>query len=141
MHASHPHLEAGRIARLAVTMIRNAWLPCMVLLAIPSLLLAQADRERMSVRAKGALKAVAGGALQVIGEDGGQWIIRVDPTSRYNVFQGSADVRFLRPGMFVEFRNSFDKKGTPQSEVGDLKIFTPQEDSRLGLKADYPPGA
>jgi len=114
-------------------MIRNAWLPCIVLLTIPPLLLAQANRERKAVRAKGALKAVAGGAIQVVNEDGEQWVVKVDPRSKYNVFQGSADVRFLRPGMLVEFRNTFDKKGKAQSEVRALKVFSLREDTRLGV--------
>lgn len=112
---------------------RFAWLPCICLIMIPSLLLAQANDQRMTVQTKGALKAVAAGAIQVVSADGEKWVIKVDPRSKYNVFQGSADVSFLRPGMLVEFRNSFDKKGKPQGDVSSLKVFSPRDDSRLGL--------
>jgi len=104
-----------------------------LMLALPMCVLAQANRERTTVQAKGELKAVANGAIQVVGEDGEQWVVKVDPRSQYNVFQGSAELRFLRPGMFVEFRNSFDRKGKPQEEVRELKVFSPRQDSRLGL--------
>ena len=113
--------------------IRSTSLPIVLLLVLPSLLLGQAERERKTVQAKGALKAVAAGAIQIVSEDGEQWIVKVDPRSKYNVFQGSADVRFLRPGMLVEFQSSFDKKGKAQGEVAQLKVFSPREDSRLGL--------
>ncbi len=109
-------------------------LPCILLLALPTLAFGQAGRERMNVRTKGELQAVAAGALKVVDPDGAQWIVKVDPKSRYNVFQGSATVNFLRPGMFVSFRGSFDRKGKPQAEINQLKVFTPQEDSRLGVK-------
>jgi hypothetical protein len=117
-------------------MIRNTLLSCIVLLTSPSLLLAQADGERKMVTAKGALKAVArgGAAIQVVNEEGEQWIVKVDPKSKYNVFQGSADVKFLKPGMLVEFRSSFDKKGKATSEVRTLKVFSRREDTRLGVK-------
>lgn len=117
-------------------MIRNTLLPCIILLTIPSLLLAQADGERKMVKAKGALIAVARGgtAIQVVNEEGEQWIVRVDPKSKYNVFQGSADVKFLRPGMLVEFRSSFDRKGKAKSEISTLKVFSQREDTRLGVK-------
>lgn len=114
-------------------MNRNAWLSCVVLMTIPSLSFAQANAERKNVQAKGALKAVAAGAIQVVNAEGEQWVVKVDPRSKYNVFQGSADVSFLRPGMLVEFRNSFDKKGKPQGDVSALKVFSPRDDSRLGL--------
>jgi len=133
-HLPNKLLKAGRSARFRVMKMRNAWLPCLVLLTIPSLLAAQNNQERKTVRAKGALKAVAGGAIQIVSEDGEQWVVKVDPRSKYNVFQGSADVSFLKPGLLVEFRGSFDKKGKPQSQVSALKIFSPREDSKLGLK-------
>ena len=114
-------------------MIGNARLPCIILLIFPSLLLAQAKNERKMVQAKGELKAAARGVIQVVNEEGEQWFVKVDPKSK-KVFQGSAEVRFLRSGMLVEFRNSFDKKGKAQSEVRTLKVFSRREDTKLGLK-------
>jgi hypothetical protein len=114
-------------------MIRSAKLMCIILLTIPSLLLAQAKNERQTVKAKGELNAVARGVIHVVNEDGDQWFVKVDPKSK-NVFQGSAEVKFLRSGMLVEFRNSFDRKGKAQRQVRTLKLFSRREDTKLGLK-------
>ncbi len=129
----HQITKAGPRARITVMMIRNARLSCIILLTFPSLLLAQANNERKTVQAKGVLNAVARDVIQVVNEEGEQWFVKVDPKSK-NVFQGSADVRFLRPGMLVEFRSSFDKKGKAQSAVRTLKVFSRREDTKLGLK-------
>lgn len=92
-----------------------------------------ANPERLMVNAKGKITALAPGALQLQDAQGQTWMVQIDPRARELTFQGSAVAAFLRPGMFVDFRASCDQRGVAQEPVRQIKIFTPRENSQLGM--------
>jgi len=88
---------------------------------------------REIVRLRGKVEGIAGDAIAITTEAGETWKIQIDPRARDVAIHGSAEPSFLQPGMFVAFRGVFDKRGIPQDDVRALRIFTPREDSRLGV--------
>jgi hypothetical protein len=107
----------------------------------PALLIAtvvcaqQGERQRENVRAKGKLKGVRPGLLAVETSEGEQWLVKVDARPQNISFVASADPNWLRPGMLVKFKNTFDAKGKPQATVRQLEVISPRTDTKLGLIA------
>jgi hypothetical protein len=81
---------------------------------------------------KGVIKAIRPGFIQVISSKGDVWVVKIDPKLRNTRVVGHADPTWLRRGMFVEFKNRFDRRGQPTTVVTELKVFTPTEKTQLG---------
>ena len=129
---------------------RNAVVGCgavfLLLAAAPELVRAQnrqreqptrsrraAEQPKEQLTASGTIKAVYPGLLQIVTGDGQQWRIGVGARPLNISFTGAADKSWLRPGMFVQFTGSFNKRGQAQSPIQEVKAFTPREGFRIGV--------
>ena len=84
-----------------------------------------AEQPKEQLTASGTIKAVYPGLLQIVTGDGQQWRIGVGARPLNISFTGAADKSWLRPGMFVQFTGSFNKRGQAQSPIQEVKAFTP----------------
>jgi hypothetical protein len=94
------------------------------------------EPKREKFRETGTIHAVAPGVLQVKGEKGAQWLVKVPENPQAIQFLAAGSVEFLQPGMFVRFTNEFDKRGIPQKAVKQLTVFTPREGNKIGVFPD-----
>jgi len=62
-----------------------------------------------------------------------EWTIRVDSDPKEIIVRGEAEKGWVRPGMFVHFEATLDKKGVGQSEVSDVSVFTPTQQIQMGV--------
>jgi hypothetical protein len=126
-----------------------------LLLAVPALAQNQPGNGRgpnyqdlPEFKAKGTIKALAPGFLQVEVSDKEEWIVQVLPGNRGVRFVGSAEPDWLMPGMWVNFTTRFSPKGQALEPVKLLMVFTPgnnrgREEGPLqpGVKPLTNPGA
>ncbi|MFT7644049.1 MAG: hypothetical protein ACI9G1_005815, partial [Pirellulaceae bacterium] len=91
----------------------------------------QPPREKF--RKSATIHAVGPGFLQVKGEKGEQWLVKVPENPLAIQFQASGSAELLQPGMFIRFTNEFDKRGIPQNAVTKLTVFTPREGYEIGV--------
>ena len=91
---------------------------------------------REDVRAKATIKAVKPGLLGVVTAKGEQWWVKVDAQPQNVSFVASADKNWLRPGMLVRFKNTFDVKGKPLAAVDRIEVISRRADTKLGLIPD-----
>ena len=74
-------------------------------------------------------------------------MLAVEKNADEVVLRGTATPQWLRPGMAVSFRGDFfkNKSGQPQGDarepIKELKVFTPREDSALGIKEEAKRGS
>ena len=90
-----------------------------------------------NLNTSGVIKGLApGGFIHLVTEEGEQWIVKVEamPSSIY--YYAEAEASWLRPGMIVEFQGQFDEKGQAHSEIRDLAVITPREDTKFGITAE-----
>jgi hypothetical protein len=90
-----------------------------------------ANRER--VRLTGSLVDMRPGLLQVKDEEGQAWLVQMPRNLDQVSYVGTAKADWLRPGMWVRFRGSFNARGQMETPLGELSVFTPRRDDRLGL--------
>lgn len=93
----------------------------------------QRNVEREGVRLEGTLKALQPGLLQVEAKDGELWLIKVEAKGKDLLYTAAAKADWLRPGLWIRFRASFNQRGQLESELADVTVFTPREDQQLGL--------
>lgn len=104
-----------------------------------------AGQEKMkTVRAhvSGKLQGMQGDLLQVLGETGERWVVKLPRDKRNVVYENQADASVLQPGMLVQFSARLDKKGKARSEVEKLKVFTARDkNTEFGVIAEATGGA
>jgi len=82
----------------------------------------------------GTLTAAQAPLIKLKPEKGNQeWTIRVDSKPDEIVVRGEAEKGWVRPGMFVHFEATLDKKGVGQSAVSEVSVFTPTPQLELGV--------
>lgn len=91
---------------------------------------------RENVTAKGVVKGVRPGVLAIVTEQGEQWLVKVPDRPQDVSFVASANRSWLRPGMLVKFKNTFDVKGKPVALVRQLEVISLRADTQLGLIPD-----
>ncbi|MBI2478806.1 MAG: hypothetical protein HYV60_09275 [Planctomycetia bacterium] len=96
----------------------------------------QEDLPRENVMAKGVVKGVRPGVLAIVTEQGEQWLVKVPDRPQDVSFVASANRSWLRPGMLVKFKNTFDAKGRPVALVRQLEVISLRTDTQLGLIPD-----
>ena len=101
-------------------------------------LYAQADQDQSApaggleiAKLEGTLEALAGDRLKIKGADGAEYFIVLTPqtTLRYT---GTADAKFLRPGLMVRFDATFDvQQGITIKPISEIEIFRPLNQRRM----------
>ncbi len=78
----------------------------------------------------GSLEAFAGNQLKIKTEDDQEYfaILNNRTTLRY---KGTADAKFLRPGLLVRFSAPFDAAGVPQAALQALEVFKTVRQRRM----------
>ena len=120
----------------------SSWLAALTLLSVPADASAQQPLQipKDQISSAGTIKGVRNGVFHVANVGGDQWLLAVAEDAEEVVLRGTATADWLRPGMAVQFQGNFfkNKSGQPQGEarqpVGELKVFTPREDSKMGIK-------
>ncbi len=97
---------------------------------------AKQDIPKEQIQASGTIKGIRGGVLYVVTEDGGQWVVNIDPNSRRLGFAGSADAQWLRPGMFVEFNATVNAKGESTTPISIATVLTPTKENPPGISSE-----
>ena len=88
------------------------------------------------LRTSGTVQRVLRGALHIRTSNGDQWLVKVPEKAGQVQYTADAEANWLRPGMFVQFSGTFDKRGKAQAPIDQLTVFTPREGFRLGITAD-----
>lgn len=82
----------------------------------------------------GKLTAAQPPLIKIKPEKGNQeWTIRVDSKPDEIIVRGEAEKGWVRPGMFVHFEASLDKKGFGQAAVSEVSVFTPTPQLEMGV--------
>lgn len=95
---------------------------------------AQNDREDLETI--GRVMGMQGNMLQVEARDGVVWLVQMPNQMRNVTYRNTAGVKFLGPGVFVNFTGKFDKRGKMEGAVSTLKVFTPSSPDQLGVFPD-----
>ncbi|MDA1051120.1 MAG: hypothetical protein O3C40_11665 [Planctomycetota bacterium] len=96
----------------------------------------QEGAPRENVTATGVVKGVRPGLLAIVTEKGEQWLVKTPERPQSISYVASAERSWLRPGMLVKFKNSFDAKGKPVALVRQLEVISLRADTQLGLIPD-----
>lgn len=96
----------------------------------------QEGLPRETITAKGVVKGVRPGVLAVVTEQGEQMLVKVPDRPQDVSFVASANPSWLRPGMLVKFRNTFDAKGRPVATVRQLEVISLRAETQIGLIPD-----
>lgn len=80
--------------------------------------------------ATGVLSAMAGNQIKITTESKEEYfvVLSKDSTLRY---QGSADKKFLMPGLFVRFSTVLNQNGIAQTPLSNIEVFTPSSNRHL----------
>ncbi|MFA8016195.1 hypothetical protein [Bremerella cremea] len=82
----------------------------------------------------GTLTAAQAPLIKVKPEKGNtEWTIRVESKPDEIIVRGEAEKEWVRPGMFVMFQATLDKKGFGQEAVSEVSVFTPTPQIELGV--------
>lgn len=100
-----------------------------------------AQNEREELATIGRVMGIQGNMLQVEARDGVVWLVQLPNQMRNVTYRNTAGVKFLGPGVFVNFSGKFDKRGKMEGSVSTLKVFTPQSPDQLGIFPDALGGA
>ena len=110
--------QRARLAGVAIVLT--------ALLAAPAFAQNQPNiRDLPEFRAKGTIKGLAPGYLQITTAKNEEWIVQVMPNNRGVRFVGSAEPDWLMPGMWVNFTTRFSAKGQALEPVKLLMVFSP----------------
>ena len=134
---------------MAITRLLPTLLALVTVLALVSISSAQRPIQvpKDQISSAGKIKAVQNGVFHVANVGGDQWLLAVEPDADEVVLRGTATPQWLQPGMPVRFQGNFfkSKSGQPQGEarepVTELKVFTPREDSKIGVKEEAKRGS
>ncbi len=86
---------------------------------------------------KGKVEEVGNGFLKVQCSDKLIYV-KVDPQRTKVQCTGTADRKFIKPGLLVRFTAEIDKRGTVQDDIESLAIVTPSETAQPGIHSDIP---
>lgn len=87
-----------------------------------------------TVELEGTLDAVAGERLKLKAEDGTDYFIVLTPKTMLK-YAGTADAKFLRPGLMVRFDATFDtQKGIAIKPVSEIEVFRPTRARRMSAE-------
>ncbi|MBI1248369.1 hypothetical protein GC197_11100 [bacterium] len=62
-----------------------------------------------------------------------EWVIRVESKPDEISVKGEAERGWVKPGMFVTFDATLDKKGMGQEPIGEVSVFAPGPTIQLGV--------
>ena len=82
--------------------------------------------------AEGTVRAVMPGRVQMLTDSTQNWVILLDPKTVIHV-TGTAEIDFLRVGMFIRFTAEVDKRGLVKEKLKRLTIFTPSQQDPPGI--------
>ncbi len=117
-------------------MRHNCGISVLFTIFVASIALGQEGAPRENVQANGVVKGVRPGLLAVVTERGDQLLVKVPDRPQSVSFVASAERSWLRPGMLVRFKNSFDAKGNPAALVRQLEVISPRADTQIGVIPD-----
>lgn len=127
-------------------MLRPALLQSLVAFAVltPTAVLGQgrppaAAQQPLSF--DGTLQGLQPGVLLVVNEGGEQWLVKAPARPENIIYQASAHPSWLQPGMYVQFKGTFDQRGQAVKPVAQLTVITPKADTRIGAFPDASIGA
>ena len=80
---------------------------------------------------KGELEALQGYTLKIKDEAGETLMVMANPQMCSINYSGEAEPEFLTPGLMVRFTATFDSKGIPTHQIGELEIFSPVRKRRM----------
>lgn len=92
--------------------------------------------QREDLETIGRVMGMQGNLMQVEARDGVVWLVQLPDRMRNVTYRNTAGVKFLSPGVFVNFTGKFDKRGKMEGSVSMLKVFTPQSPDQLGVFPD-----
>lgn len=93
----------------------------------------QPNVEWENVELSGVIKGMQGSLIQVATSETEQWLVHVEARPQDVMYQGTADVAFVQPGMLVEFKAKVNKRGQAADPVTELAIFTVREGRGVGM--------
>lgn len=105
-------------------------------ISVASIGTSQEGQPRENITATGVIKGIRPGVLAVVTEQGEQWLVKVPDRPQDVSLVASANPNWLRPGMLVRFKNTFDAKGRPVATVRQLEVISLRADTQLGLIPD-----
>ncbi|MEO8497343.1 MAG: hypothetical protein ABI614_19910 [Planctomycetota bacterium] len=94
------------------------------------------ELPREMLTASGVVKGVRPGVLAIVTEQGEQMLVKTPERPQSISFLASAERSWLRPGMLVKFKNSFDAKGKPVALVRQLEVISLRPDTQVGVIPD-----
>lgn len=97
-------------------------------------------QEMPPIDLTGTVHGVAPDALQVLNTANEPYLVGWNPETVKLTITGTAEVAYLRPGVWVRFNAEVDRKGLIEQPVAELTIFTPNDIARPGLFLDSGPG-
>lgn len=111
---------------LVVSVILGVWTSCFCI--------ARAQNQPGGLEiaeVEGTLQAIAGSRLKVLGDDNSEYFVMLTGKSTFK-YAGTAEAKFLRPGLMVRFTATFDvQKGIAIKPVGEIEIFRPAKQRRM----------
>ena len=86
-------------------------------------------------QAEGTIEAIGPGRIQLLSSanPNQHWIVAILPQTKL-VVTGTATADFLAARMYVRFTAEFDKHGNVKDKISQLTIFTPSQDTYLGVR-------
>jgi hypothetical protein len=91
------------------------------------------------LRGHGQLLAIRPGLMQVQGDDGQVWLMKIEATPDQVRVQGTAVAGWLKPGMWIRFSGTLDSAGVAQSPIQELFVFTPHPGLQIGVFPEVEP--
>lgn len=79
----------------------------------------------------GKLQAVAGYQIKLKAEDGTDYMAVVSPGETTFRYRGTADIKFLSPGLLIRFTAPFDQGGNTPNPIAQIEVFNPVRQKRM----------
>jgi len=121
-------------------------LALIALFCAPQLVAAQGKKKkrksnRTNIKATGVIKGVNRGVMLMETDEGDRYYVRSSGRRgrRGNngfKYTAKADASWLHRGLAVAFRGKVTKKGKILEEIGEIAVFTPSAEKKLGVKQD-----
>jgi hypothetical protein len=86
-----------------------------------------------ALAATGKVEDVSDDIVRVKVSDSDTWLVKINPGETKLEITGTAEPGYLHKDLHVRLTGEIDGKGTLQSEIESLEIFTPQNKNALGL--------
>ena len=90
----------------------------------------------------GKLQAAVGFQIKFKAEDGKDYMAVVNPQETTFRYQGTADLKFLTPGLLLRFTAPFDKAGNVSAPLKEIEVFNQVRQRRMRVEQmqDQTPG-